>query len=120
MQNTTQAPGSKLYRTVTANDSLPVTDKKQGLNCGQYNSINVEIVPTSDNPTVTVQTWSETAGRFIQDHTAFTRAGLGAGIPYTFSYPCDGRLVFIGVTGGSGAGNTKISVSGFDMAEGTG
>jgi hypothetical protein len=121
MQNTTQAPYSKLYRTVVANDVLPVTDKKQGLNCGQYNRLSVEVIPSGgDNPTVAVLIWSEEAGAFIALNPAFTKAGVGVDTPYAFTFDCDGRIVFIAVTAGGGAGETKIATSGFDMSEGTG
>jgi hypothetical protein len=120
MQNTTQAPDSKLYRTVAANDAGPFTDKKQGLNCGQYNRLSVEVAPSGgDNPTVEVLVWSEAAGAFVKTNPAFTKTGLGVNTPYVFTFDCDGRIVFIAVNSGAGVGETKIATSGFDMAEGT-
>jgi hypothetical protein len=48
------------------------------------------------------------------------RAGIGVNLPYVFNYDCSGRLIFIAVTAGGGAGETKIATSGFEMMEGTG
>jgi hypothetical protein len=119
--STTQAPQSKIYREgITAADVIANVREVDGLNCAQYNVLNVEVIPEGGaNPTVAVWVWSETASKFVQENPAFTKAGVGADTPYAFSFNVNGRIVFIAVTV-IGAGSCKIATSGFDMVEGTG
>ena len=111
----TRTPSYVLYRTVAANDSLPMTDPKQGINMKGYKTANIQIIPAGGgNPTVTVLYWSEEATKFVQEHTTIAKAGVGVNTPYEFSVDCNGRILFIAISSLS-AGTAKILVSGFEL-----
>ncbi len=115
-ENTTLAPESKLYRTVLANDGAgPHTDKKQGLNCGHYENLHVEVIPTDDDPVIEVLYWSEAGGKFVQENPAAPRAAFGAGVAFTFTVQPRGRLVFISLVSGGGVGQTVIATSAYSI-----
>jgi hypothetical protein len=126
--STTVAPDSKLYRTVsdavdvvTAAADTFLADVKNGLNCGHFNKLNIEIIPDPDNaganPVVQVYFWSETAGRFLEvSPTPLAIAAQGANVPHTFTIDCLGRILAIAVTGGIGAGEKVfIATSGYEI-----
>ena len=93
------APESGLYREVVAVDSLPVTNRKAGLNCAGLARVMFEIVPSGGaNPTVALMYWSTGAGKFIQEHSPITKAGIGADTPFAFTVDALGRTLFLAVT----------------------
>jgi len=114
--STTVAPDSKLYRTAKANDAGPFNDKKQGLNCGHYENLHLEILPSGgDNPVIEVLYWSEEAGLFIGENPAAPYAARGANVPWTVAVPVRGRHVMVVVNSGGGVGETKIATSGYGI-----
>jgi hypothetical protein len=117
MESTTLAPLTKPYRKgVAANDTLPVTDERLGLNCGNYESVHINVLPSGGaNPNVAVLYWSPQAGAFIAENPALTRAGIGADTPYTFTVLPKGRAIFVAVTGGLGGGKVDIETSAYGI-----
>jgi len=113
------APDYVLYREVTAApDSLPETTKGHGMNMGHHRFAHIQVVASGGaNPNVAVLWWSEHAGKFVQEHTAIAKAGVGVNTPYEFTVEAAGRILFVAVTGGLSAGGhkAKILVSGYDM-----
>jgi len=111
------APEYALHRVVKADDSAAPTDKKLGMNMHSHEFANIQVVPSgaSSNPAVEVLIWSENAGKFIKQNTALSKTGLGAGIPYEFSFSCYGRIFFAMVTGITGGESVSVLVSGFGV-----
>lgn len=111
------APDYGLHRKklVTA-DTGTITNKKRGINCGSYRFANIQVVPYTGtpNPTVEVLFWSEKASKFIHANTALSKTGIGAGVPYEFTVECNGRLMFVFVTG-TLTGGVDVYVSGYGM-----
>lgn len=113
-----RAPDFALHRIVTANDSLPVDEKKNGMLMQDYQHAVVQVVPSGgDNPVVSVLFWSEEADEFVPEHTALDYAAKGANTPWQIEVACYGRSMLVAVTAGSGAGETKIYVSGFNPSQ---
>lgn len=115
-QNAQLAPKYQLYRdAVTAVDSLPVSDQKQGINMSGYKQAHVQIIPSGGaNPTVAVLWWSEAAGKFIQEHVPITKTGVGANTPYEFTVDARGRIMFVAFTT-LASGSCQVAVAGFDL-----
>lgn len=118
MSNSIQvAPNYGLHReNIAVVDAGNITNKKKGINCGAYRYANIQVVPLTGagNPTVEVLFWSEKAGKFIKAHTALTKAGIGAGVPYEFTVECNGRIMFVFVTG-TLTGGVNVYVSGYEL-----
>jgi len=113
----TAAPDYGQHRKeVAVADSGSIDNKKRGINCGSYRVANIQVVPitAAGNPDVEVLFWSEKAGKFIRAHTALTKTGVGAGVPYEFTVECNGRIMFVFVTG-TLTGGVDVYVSGFEM-----
>lgn len=115
-QSTDVAPEAKTYRKGVASvDSLPQTDQRQGVNAGHYRSLHINVLPSGGaDPTVAVLYWSPKAGVFIQENPAFTKAGVGADVPYAFTVEARGRILFVAVTV-LAAGSVDIETSGYDL-----
>lgn len=109
----TMAPDYALYRETSAVDVMANVVKKHGCNASMYENAHIQIVPVAGvNPNVAIWWWSEVADAFIQEHTAITYAGVGAGVPYEFTIQPMGRIFFVQVTATTGA--LQIAVSGYD------
>lgn len=110
------APKYQLYRkAITANDTLPVTDIKAGVNFGEYEKAHIQVLPSGGaNPTLAVLWWSEAAGRFVAENPALTKAGAGVDTPYEFTIDARGRIGYIAMTT-IVAGSVDILVSGFGL-----
>lgn len=115
-QSVQLAPLYQQYRkAVAAVDTLPVTDVKEACNAGQHEDVHVQVFPAGGaNPTVAVLWWSEAAGKFIQEHVAISKAGVGANTPFEFTIQAKGRMFFVAVTT-LAAGTVDIYVSGFGL-----
>lgn len=112
------APEFKLIKEVTeAAEVGPFTTKKHGVNMGSYNYALVDIKAEGNaNPNVAVFFWSEASQAFVQDNPPLTKAGVGVNVGYQFEVACRGRIMFIQVTGGVGAGQkATISVAGYEL-----
>jgi len=110
------APDYALHRDVDAADGVgAITDGMQGINMTGYEYAHIQILPAGGaNPTVQVQWWSAEGGKFIQEHTAISKAGVGANTPFEFTVECRGRIMFVKVTT-LAAGTCKVLVSGFGL-----
>jgi hypothetical protein len=74
----------------------------------------VQVVPSGGaNPSVAVFWWSEEAEKFVQEHVALAKAGVGVNAPYEFTVESRGRIMFVAVTA-IAAGTVDVYVSGFD------
>jgi hypothetical protein len=97
-------------------DPLSVTDRRRGINMGGYRAANIHVVPLSPgaNPDVEVLFWSEAAGEFIPGNTPIAKAGIGVGKPYEFRVDCNGRIMFVKITGGlADTEEVEVYVAGF-------
>lgn len=103
----TMSPEFTLYRTASdADDSLPMTDSKQGLSTADYEDVILEVVPSGVDPDIEILFWSEAAGKFVKENTAITYSGIGSDTPYQVRVKTLGRRIFVAVSGGLGAGDT--------------
>lgn len=110
-----KAPGFSLYRNVTADDSLPLTDPKLALNTCETEDLTIMVLPgATSNPAVSILFWSEEASKYVVAHgSGYTFAAKGAGVPWVATVKCYGMKVAVAVTGGMVGGETcKILVSG--------
>jgi len=118
MSNSIQvAPNYGLHRKgVAVVDSGNITDIRKGINCGAYRVANIQVVPltAAGNPDVQILFWSEKASKFIRAHTDITKTGVGAGVPYEFTIECNGRIIFVFVTG-TLTGGVDVYVSGYEL-----
>jgi hypothetical protein len=95
------------------------TDPKRGINMGGYRVANVQVVPVGagkavTDPAVEVLFWSEAVGEFIPEHVTIAKAGIGDGKSYEFEVECNGRIMFVAITGGLIAGEeAEVHVAGF-------
>ncbi len=110
------APTYALHRSVvTAADTLPETERAHGINMASHTNAHIQVVPTGGaNPDVAVLWWSEAAGRFVQEHTPITRAGVGVDTPYEFDVDSRGRIMFVAITA-IVAGSVDVHVSGYNV-----
>lgn len=108
-----QAPLYAMHRqAVAGTDSLPELNEMHGMNMKGYSRAHVQIVPSGgSNPTVQVQWWSAAAGKFVQEQTPITKAGVGANTPYEFTVDCRGRNMFVAVTT-QASGQCDIHIAG--------
>jgi hypothetical protein len=117
-RNPSQSPEYSCHRIVkNAADSLPETNTARGINMRAALRALIQVVPSGGaNPTITVQWWSEEAGKFVQEHTAITKAGVGINTPYEFALDCNGRIMFVAVTSGiAAAQEVRIMVAGAEI-----
>ncbi len=108
------APAYALHRdAIAAVDATAPTNAAYGCNAGMYRYAHVQVVPAGGaNPTVGVWWWSEAAGKFIQEHTPLSFAGVGVNVPFEFTIEPRGRKFFVAVTT-LAAGTASVYVSGF-------
>lgn len=113
------APEYALHRVVKeANEAAPYAVREKGINMASHSHAHIQVVPegTGCNPNVAVYWWSEKAAKFIQEHTAITKAGAGVLVPYEFTVECRGRIMLVAVEGGMAAGRTaRIYVAGYNV-----
>ena len=117
-RNPLQAPEYACHRIVKdAADSLPETNKARGINMHQALRALIQVVPSGGaNPNVAVLWWSEEAGKFVQEHTAITKVGIGVNTPYEFDVDANGRIMFVAVTAGIAATQTvRVMVAGAEI-----
>jgi hypothetical protein len=112
-----RAPAYALYREgITSADTIANVEKIYGCNSSMYKDVHVQVIPASGVTTnVAIYWWSEQANKFIQEHTAITKASVGAGVPYEFTVEAKGRLFFVAVTATDGS--VDIAVSGFEQEQ---
>lgn len=113
----TIAPDYSSYRSgIAVADGATVTDKNLGINCGNYKTANVQIVPgASANPSTEILFWSEGAGKFVSHNSAsLTFTGKGNGVGYEVSVECNGRILFVKLTGTLTTG-VDVYVSGYGL-----
>lgn len=114
-----KAPDFQLYRIVdTIADVLPEIDVKHGINMGNYRRAIIDVkAEDGANPAVAVLFWSEATSAFVAENPAITRAGAGVDTGYQFSVECNGRIMFVAVTGGlsNAAHIATISIAGFEL-----
>jgi hypothetical protein len=112
-----QAPGSVLHREISeASDGVSaITEKAWGINMSGERFANIEVVALAGaNPAVEIQFWSEEAGAFVSEHTPLSLAAKGANVDWGTTVECRGRLMFVKIPTGVGAGQTaKVFVGGF-------
>lgn len=112
-----RAPEYSLYRDgIAAADVMSAVTKKHGLNSSMYENVHIQVIPAAGvDPSVEIWWWSDVADAFIKEHTPLAYAGAGAGIPYEFTVPSKGRILFVQVTATTGA--VKIAASGFNQEQ---
>ncbi|PNX52105.1 MAG: hypothetical protein BV456_00740 [Thermoplasmata archaeon M8B2D] len=110
------SPEYILHRSgITAADST-FTSYDHGVNTSYYKKANIQVVPSGGaNPTVNVMWWCESASKFINEHVAIEKAGIGANTPFEFTVDCLRRTMFVAVSAIS-TGSVDILVSGADLA----
>lgn len=112
-----RAPAYALHRKgLTAADVMANVVKKHGCNGAMYKYCHIQVVPSAGNPNVAIWWWSEKAGKFIQEHTPITKAGVGVAVSYEFTIEPKGRIFFVQLTNTTG-GTVDILVSGFQAIE---
>ena len=101
---------------VAAADVIANVPRGRGINMGAYRLANIQVLQTtgSGNPTVNVFFWSEAADAWVRTHTALTLAALGAGVSWEATVECNGRIMFVALTG-TLTGGVNVHVSGYDM-----
>jgi len=112
-----RAPQMTLWKEgLAAAETLPLSrPQTAGINCGNYNKILVNVIPTGGaNPTVTMLVWSDKANAFIQLIPASTFAGPGADTPFSFVFEAQGRILYPAVTT-LGAGAVAIEAALHDI-----
>lgn len=112
----TIAPGMVMYREdVAAVDVIANVLQGAGVNCGHYRTVHINVIPESAAiPTVAVYWWSDKAGKFIQEHTAISKGGLAANIPFGFTVEARGRIMFVAVAV-LATGKVSIELAGYDL-----
>lgn len=115
-QSIQKSPTYVLHRDgVTSADST-VNSYVHGVNTSHYDKANVQVVPIGGaNPNVEVLWWSDEADKFISEHVALAKAGVGANTPFEFTVECHSRVMFVAVTA-IAAGSVKIFVSGAGLS----
>lgn len=113
--STQKAPEYAIHRNaIAAPDTIANIKMAQGVNMSGYTNANIQVVPSGGaNPNVAVYWWSETANKFIQEHTPITKAGIGVDTPYEFTVNCYGRIMFVAVAV-IAAGIASVAISGFN------
>jgi len=111
------APDYALHRYLNgASDTPPETAIQHGINMLGYEKANIQVVPdAAADPSIKVQFWSVKSDKFIDDHSAVSFAGKGAGKPYEVTVDCNGRVMFVLVPTGVTTGQECwVYVSGFN------
>ena len=103
-------------KAVEVADVLANVVRAHGINMGGYRAANIQIAPVTGagNPTVNVYFWSEGKGLFVQQHTPLLFAAVGAGLGWEATVECNGRIMFVGLTG-TLTGGVDVHVSGYEL-----
>jgi hypothetical protein len=99
-------------------DPLPHTVRAHGMNMSSRRYALVQVIPGTGapDPAVKVMFWSESAGKFVDQNPALTKAGAGVGVPYEFVVECYGRVMLVVFTGGLVDGDdAAVFVSSFSI-----
>jgi hypothetical protein len=110
------APIYTPYRVgIAAADTLATVPEALACNAAGYDSVHVQVAPSGGaNPTVAVVWWSAALGKFVQEHTPISRAGVGADLGFEFTVQPKGRRFAVIVTT-IAAGACAIHVAGFNL-----
>lgn len=93
--------------------TTPPTSVDAGINMSYFEKALIQVVPSGGaNPTVQVYWWSDAAGKFVQEHTPITKAGVGINTSYEFTVDCHSRIMHVGITLMPAAGSVDVYVSG--------
>jgi hypothetical protein len=113
-----KAPNYAHHRSgVTGADNVALLGRTQGINCSNYESAHIQVVPSGGaDPDVEVYWWSESGGVWVPEHTPITRSGVGADTSYEFTVECRGRIMLVAVTA-IAAGACDVYVSGFELID---
>ena len=66
-----------------------------GLNFAGFDTAMFNIIPAgTGNPTIEIMVWSPAANKFVSANPVSTFAGVGADIPYHFTVPALGRVLY--------------------------
>lgn len=118
-RNPSLAPEYSHHRIVkTSNEAAPYAKQEQGINMASHSHAHIQVVPEGAdcNPGVRVLWWSAKAAKFINEHTAITKAGAGVLVPYEFTVECRGRIMLVAVESGMAAGRTvRVYVAGYNV-----
>lgn len=109
------APKFTRHRLVKVNpDAGAITTRSRGMNMAGFKVAHIRVIPSAGiTPTVDILFWSEAAGKFVQEHTAISKAAPGAGVAFDFTVDAQGRVIFAYVTGTIGAGKqVEVLVAG--------
>jgi hypothetical protein len=114
---TTAAPDSTPWRTVTGAVDAVFDSQGIGVNAGQYRFVNVEVLPSGGaNPNLEVLFWSDLAGAFVSENVALTKNGIGVDTPFTFTVEANGRIFLVAVKAGIAAAQlVKFATSAWGM-----
>lgn len=95
-------------------DAGTITKASRGMNMAGFKVAHIRAIPSSGiTPTITILFWSQSAGRFVQEHTTISKAAPGAGVAFDFTVDVQGRIIFAFVTGTIGAGKqVEVLVAG--------
>jgi hypothetical protein len=110
------APKYVLHRQdIGAPDAASITNSKKGMNMSCYEYAHIQVVPKAGvNPDVAVLWWSDAAGKFVREHTAIAKSGVGAGVAYEFTVEPRGRIMFVAITAVI-TDTVSVYVSGFNV-----
>lgn len=117
MPNTGQigtSPDFRLHRdAVTAVDSLPITDKNQGVNGSGYDEGLANLkVGAGGNAVFEVLYWSDLVGAFISESVPVTFTVV-ANSGMAVQFPIKGRRFFIAITSNPAGAPASAEVAGF-------
>jgi hypothetical protein len=117
-RNPSEAPEYSCHRIVkNAADPALQTTKELGINMRGALRALIQVVPSGGaNPNVAVSWWSEEAGKFVQEHTPITKAGVGINTPYEFAVDANGRIMLVTITAGIAASQeVRVMVAGAEI-----
>lgn len=98
------APKFTLHRSGrTAIDSAASAVRSHGMNMSGFEEAIIRVVPTTSTgdpaPNVEAMFWSEEAGKFVSEATALAATAPAAKTPYDFRVRCQGRIMWVKLTG---------------------
>lgn len=113
-----KAPEYAIHREgVTQVDNLDTVSGAIGVNMSGYEKAHIQVIPKDGaNPNCSVNFWSAAvgaSGKFIAPTPALAKTGAGVDVPYEFTVDCQGRKIFVAITGIS-SGSVDVYVSGFN------
>lgn len=114
------APDYVRHRLVKgAVDTGTITDQRRGMNSESHAQAHVQVLPSNGaDPDVKILFFSPAKGEFIDPHPdqAITFTGVGADVPYEFTFEPRGRIFFVFVTGTvTGDDEVDVQVAGYNV-----